>query len=172
MEIIYTEIPGTEGAYSAGKDGSIRSNPRKASDGRCIKGRQIKLLKTSNGYLFFAARSKGFSGPMLAHRAILSAFTGEMMGLDVNHKNGIKDDNRLENLEWNTRSENQLHAANNGLKPTGERSHLSKLKEKQVIEIRHLINIGISQSKIAKSYGVSQTAISKIKTNKKWKQLK
>jgi hypothetical protein len=172
MAITYADIPVTQGAYSAGSDGSIRSNPRLASDGRKIFGKNIKLLKTSNGYLFFAARSKSFSGPMLVHRAVLSAFAGKMMDLDVNHKNGVKDDNRLENLEWNTRSQNQSHAANNGLKPIGEKSHLSKLKEKQVIEIRKLLESGIPQSKISAIYGVSQTTISKIKTNKKWKQLK
>jgi DNA-binding transcriptional regulator YiaG len=171
MTTTYKNIPGTCGAYSAGSDGSIRSNPRKASDGRAVNGRIIKQLRSSNGYLFFQVRSEVFSGSTLSHRAVLSAFSEEMKELDVNHKNGIKTDNRLENLEWNTRSENQLHAANNGLKPTGEKSHLAKLNSEQVREIRELLKTSISQSKIARLYGVAPTTISKIKNNKKWKQL-
>jgi len=167
----FKNIPGLSDAYAASKDGNIKSNPRKASDGRIVKGRIMRPQRASNGYLFFAARCKSHKGPVSVHRAVLSAFTGEMRKIDVNHINGIKDDNRLENLEWATRSENQLHAANHNLKPCGEKSHLAKLTEKQVNEIRELIRLKIPQTKIAAIYGVAQTSISKIKTGKKWKQL-
>lgn len=167
----WKEIPGLSGAYLASSMGEIKSLPRLAADDRKIKGRLMRLQKTTSGYLFFAARSKTFSGPILVHRAVLSAFTGGMEQLDVNHINGIKHDNRAANLEWLTRSGNLLHAANTGLKPVGVQSHLAKLSEDNVREIRQLLTIGKPQTEIAALFGVTQTAISKIKTLKKWKQL-
>lgn len=52
----------------------------------------------------------------LVHNLVMSAFVGDSEGRDVNHKNGIKTDNRLCNLEYCTRQENTLHAMRNGLR--------------------------------------------------------
>jgi hypothetical protein len=164
-------IPQMDMYYIACEDGRIASTTRKTSGGRTIRGRVLKLQKTTSGYYFFQARTPFFSGSMLAHRAVLSAFTGGIKNMDVNHLDGNKINNALENLEWASRSENQLHAANAGLKPTGAQSHLSRLTEENVREIRRLLSEGVPQSRIALQHGVSQTAVSKIKTNKKWKQL-
>jgi DNA invertase Pin-like site-specific DNA recombinase len=70
-----------------------------------------------------------------------------------------------------TRSQNLFHAANNGLKPVGAKSHLAKLTEDDVREIRRRQAAGELQRIIAADFGVSATCISKITTNKKWKQL-
>lgn len=57
----------------------------------------------------------------------------------VNHKNGIKTDNRAENLEWNTYSENRTHSIVTGLHDDrGERHTNSKLTEKDIIKMRNL----------------------------------
>jgi len=164
-------IPSLDFYYFASNFGRIASRSRVTSDGRSIKGRIMKLQKCGSGYAFFAARTPMFSGQMMVHRAVLSSFSGGMQPLDVNHKNGTKTDNALGNLEWANRSENQLHAAYLGLKPVGVESHLAKLTESNVRRIRDMLSQGMAQSKIAREFGVSQTAISKIKTNKKWKQL-
>ena len=167
-EKIWKDIPGLDGLYQASNDGGIQRMDRVTSDGRRLKQRDLKLSKCSNGYLFFSPRTSRSKKTMLVHRAVLSAFSGSFQDLDVNHINGIKSDNRIDNLEWVTRSENLKHAARIGLKPSGENSHLSKLTREEVKEIRSLIGT-MPQTEIAKKFGVAQTTISKINTGKKWK---
>lgn len=110
------------------------------------------------------------------HRLVLEAFNpvDGMDELQVNHKDGNKLNNRLDNLEWVTQSENILHAYRMGLcKPTsgaGSEGHNSKLTDKQVEEIRHRLSVGdyTSQSALGKEYGVAQSTISYIKHRKSW----
>jgi len=156
-------VPVTEyvGEYVAGDDGNIYS----ARTWRKLAG------GVKSNYLGVTLCIDGRQRQHLVHRVVAEAFHGPAYGRQVNHKNGDKLDNRPSNLEWVTRSENQIHAANTGLKPTGEKSHLAKLNESQVKEIRVLLSEGISQTEIGRRYGVSQTAISKIKMLRKWKQL-
>ena len=106
-DLILIPIPGIETHYLAGNDGHIYT--RKTYRKRI--GR-----KSNKGYPQVSTSVHSKFKLLLVHRMVASAFHGQPKGLEVNHKNGIKDDNRPENLEWVTRSENHLHAYRNGLK--------------------------------------------------------
>jgi hypothetical protein len=105
------------------------------------------------------------------HRIVAEAFLPNPNNLpEINHKSGVKTDNRVENLEWCTRLENVKHAIQSGLtKIKGEDNCYSKLTNMQVLEIRK--SKGIYQKELAGKYGISQSVISKIRNNKNWKHI-
>ena len=83
----------------------------------------------------------------------------------VNHKNGIKTDNRTENLEWCTHSENEKHSFDKlGKITNGIIRRKILLKDVQII--KDLYKYGLSQRKIAKQYNVSSSTISLLINNK------
>lgn len=76
------------------------------------KGRIFCLSVSGNGYIRVFIEKKCYT----VHRLVAMAFIPQTVGKnEVNHKNGIKTDNRADNLEWVTRSENGLHAHAIGL---------------------------------------------------------
>ena len=109
------------------------------------------------------------------HRLVAGAFLKKILGKNqVNHKNGIKNDNRLENLEWCTPSENIQHAIislgkNFGIpKGTFPAWLKSKLNDEKVAKIRSLIKDGYSGIKIGNIFGVSDQTIYDIKSGRCW----
>ena len=108
------------------------------------------------------------------HRVVLETFhpVENMEYLEVNHIDGNKSNNNLENLEWVTHPKNMQHAVENGLtdncawvKP----GNFSKLTVEQVKEIKN--DKTHSYRQLAKKYNVSHTCISDIKRGKTWKEV-
>ena len=137
----------------------------------------LKNRKSSKGYLRvnFCKNTKHYTKSI--HRLVLETFNPieSMNDLEVNHKDGNKENNKLYNLEWCTSSENNKHAYKIGLKEKtkGEINGMSKLLEKDVILIFSDLEEGkLTQRKIAHKFGVSYTTISNIKNGKRWKYMK
>jgi len=101
---IWKDIPGYEGKYMANKIGDIKSLPKYTQK----SWRILSSYKHKNWYLTVQLCFDGDIKRHLVHRLVLSTFIWESK-LDCNHKNWIRDDNRLENLEWCTRSDNLKH---------------------------------------------------------------
>lgn len=108
-------------------------------------------------------------------RLVAIAFIPLIEGKEyVNHIDGDKLNNRVDNLEWVSRSENEKHAFANGLKtPTrGERSGVAKATQEQVDYIRSVYVAGskdFSTRALAKKIGLSKSAIQAITSGKTWK---
>ena len=112
----------------------------------------------------------------MVHRLVLEAYQPrkDSLQLQVNHKDGDKHNNCLDNLEWCTGLENISHAYRNNLanKAKGENAGCVKLTEQQVLEICELIQSGTdSLTAIGQKYGVSKYCISDIKRKKSWSWL-
>jgi DNA-directed RNA polymerase specialized sigma24 family protein len=95
-------------------------------------------------------------------------------GLEINHKNGVRDDNRLSNLEVVTRAENIFHRKT-VLKPQGvrgEANNLAKLTNDQAQKILDLKQSGLSATEIAKLFDVTRSTVSLIHAGKTWPSLR
>lgn len=170
----WTDITDFKDWYSCSNTGRIKSMERiiKYSNGGIRKTPSL-LIKGSiskNGYLGVALRKSGIVKYFSIHRLVaLTLIPNPENKPYVNHKDGNKLNNRVDNLEWSTCQENTKHAWDNGLCtiPLGELNNSSKLTESQVLEIRKLKGLDTHLS-ISKKYGVSQATISNILNRKIW----
>ena len=115
-------IKGYEDCYEVSDMGNVRSKTRTVNtsilhnDTRVIKGRLLKNHVKQNGYPTVDLCKNGIVHSCSVHRLVAETFIENPDNLKVvNHKNGIKTDNCVDNLEWVTYRENHWHARNTGL---------------------------------------------------------
>ncbi len=159
----YRPIPDFPG-YVAGTDGSIwtckeRGGPRQWRLGSRWVRMVPSLSKVGYQRVFLSnpdAKRRLFG----VHRLILLAFVGPQPEAHVcRHLNSIRTDNRLENLQWSTQSENLSDRLANGTMIYGERCGKAKLTADDVRTIRRLASEGIKGSELGKQFGVHRNCI-------------
>lgn len=105
---IWKDVEQTEGKYEISNLGNLRCKSRSVN---------IKGFITKYGYVYCNLRFNGKRKLVFRHRLVADAFLPKLNpNFEVNHINGIKTDNRVENLEWCNRSHNVQHAYDTGLK--------------------------------------------------------
>ena len=164
MEEIWKDVVGYESYFMV------------SSLGRVTSKRTSKILKqhiNKQGRVGFATKIGGRNGSSICfktHRLVAEAFLpNPEMKLTVNHKDGNPLNNRVENLEWATHSENIQHAFDTGLiKPLrGSNNHSSKLTEAQVVFIRDSAN-RLTVREIAELLGVHHCTVVRCKNRKRY----
>ena len=162
-------IPGYKGHYDVSDMGQVRS--RKPS-------RQVRILKATghfkNRYESVMLSINGRQERIAVHRLVGYSFCNppeHWEDLQINHKNGIRGDNRAINLEWCTGSENMIHARDvlGTYDKAGENHHGAKLTADDVIEIRlRYATGGVSQIELANEYNISGSQICRIINRVRW----
>lgn len=147
-------------------------------DGR-IFNRHAHVMATDTdryGYITVRLNRDGKQRHHKLHRIVCEAWRGPQptAGHEVCHGNGVKADNRAENLRWGTRKENAADSLRHGSlrRPdtAGESHGCAKLTARQVSEMRSLSG-KVSQRELAARFGVSQTQVCHILQGRKWRAL-
>jgi len=174
----WAPVVGYEGLYEVSDIGRVRSIPRVTAGGRhgALRRRAGKLRSLnvgSNGYAVVTLSRDGREATKSVHRLVAAAFLPPPpSGRVVNHKNGVKADNRASNLEWATPSENNLHSYRAGLSNAkGSANGQSKLTEAAVVAIRARLSCGEKQPVIAAAFGVHRRTVSDIARGKTWQSV-
>lgn len=162
---IWAPIFGFEGLYECSTAGNFRS-ARTARGTR--KNKNLRPYSGATGYKQLALRKDGKYHRHYAHRLIAATFIGHS-DLPVNHKNGVKADNRIENLEYVTTQENLLHATRILGVRRGAKHWNARLSEADVAEIHRLRSLGTLQKDIGAKFGIKRATVAGILTKRQWR---
>jgi len=169
MEEIWKDIKGYEDKYRISNLGRVMSLKNKFGN------RELILRQyTSNGYCHFTMCKDSKLKMSRTHQIVAQTFIENPDNKPyVNHIDGDKRNNFVENLEWCTAKENVIHAYKLGLTSMnkGEDHYLAKLTERDVLEIKKYKGSKIKYKDISKIYGVNKNTIGSIIKGKTWKHL-
>ena len=165
---IWRDVKNYEGLYQVSNYGRIKS----------LYDNRIKILKPSvqDGYLATHLSKKNIRTHFMIHRLVADAFFSNIDNKPyINHKDGVKYNNCVWNLEWVTQSENIRHAYATGLIKSGAEHYQSKLTPEQVKFIRQVYKpyddtFGIRA--LARFFNVTKSVIQRIVHNEGYKNVK
>jgi hypothetical protein len=159
MKEIWKQIPGCK-KYEVSTHGRIKSS-------RGI----LKPYIDKRGYCSVSIRRHGIRKNRTIHRIVLEVFIGECPeGMTASHLDGDPTNNRIENLSWETHSDNCRRKKHHGTWQCGERIGNSKLTAAEVYEIRESYP-NMTQTALAKKYGVNHRSIGFIISRRNWKHI-
>lgn len=163
MKEIWRDIDNWEGLYRISNFGNVYS----------IRTQQKLTPAKRLNYLVFHLYLKRKISNLSAHRLVALAFIPNPNNYpEVNHIDGNKANNRVDNLEWCSKSENRKHAFKLGLiNQKGEFNNSAKLTNIDILEIRRLHLIGYSYIKLAEQFKVHKNHIGAICRNECWKNI-
>lgn len=176
----WSPVKGYEGVYEVSDHGRIKSlaRDRVGKNGSIARlpERILKCNKMKIGYRSVVlAKGDGNDRHEYVHRLVLIAFVGDPPSdlHEGNHKDGVKSNNLLTNLEWTTPSENKFHAYRIGLKKArnGVRHKDAKLNDDIVRIIRESLRNEESLAELGRRYGVAANTIRAIQTGRTWKHI-
>lgn len=164
--------------YEIFEDGTVIALGRIGSRGYIVKSRILKPRLNNSGYLRVSLNLTGKNKFYFVHRLVAGCFVENILNKEqVNHKDGNKRNNHYSNLEWTTRSENNIHAFKLGLhKPKyyyGETSHFHKLTAKDIEYIKSVhkpYNHEFGTKALAKKFNVNPQTITDIIHGRTWNE--
>lgn len=157
----WADVPGYEGRYLVSTDGQVLSLLRR------------KIMKPSihqGGYLYVRLASPdGSQSHSRISRMVLSAFDRiPDQGEEACHRDGVRTNNRLSNLRWDTRTGNQSDRVAHGTHSIGERNPSAILDASKVLQMRELLSSGVTYRAVSDRFGVSISTVYAIKARRKW----
>ena len=165
MQEVWRDVDGSDGFYRVSNFGRVKS-----FHGKCV--RFLKLRTVNSGYVMAMLCLGGKSYFKTVHRLVAKAFIPNPDAKpEVNHIDDNKLNNRADNLEWVTHTENMRHAHATGLMKVGiEKSTVRKLSRKQAQYVCENPD-GLSQNRLAKNFGVSRQIISQVQRGATYKSV-
>jgi hypothetical protein len=169
---IWKDIENFVGYYQISSYGNVRSLDREVncnSGKRKIKGKLLKPIKNPHGYFHVSLKNGDKKVTAKIHRLVADYFLIKPCEtLEVNHKDGNKENNNVTNLEWVTRKRNEEHCYELGLKPVLE----NKVNSKLTIENASFIQLNYGKltcKKLAEMFNVSESTIWHCAKGRTWK---
>lgn len=171
MDEIWNDVKGFVGTYQVSNFGRVKRIID--SNGNPKETIMYVFIEPGIGYpkVLLTTKSTGKRKAYTIHRLVAKAFIPNPENKKyVNHIDSNKTNNKVENLEWCTNSENQIHAFKFGNQYTlrGEDNGAAKLTEKQAIEI---YNSTLSKTELSKKFNVSRRIVRMIKLKQRWKHI-
>lgn len=173
----WRDINGFE-TYQVSQFGSVRRKARKVKSVvpqhkgfRTLSEKMCAITDNGRGYKLVSFKIDGVRRNHYVHRLVADAFIPNHENLpQVNHIDGDKSNNHVENLEWVTNQRNRDHAADNNLISFGEHNGLAKLSIADVLAIKEELshNPHVNKTKLGERYGVTCTTIIKIEKGQRW----
>ena len=146
-------IKGYDSLYAVSTLGNIRSMEKTSINGNLLKPKMMKPARQSNGYISLVLHNNGFRKTHTVHRLVAVAFLKNPNNLKtVNHKNGKRDDNSVDNLEWMSQSDNCKH----GFEKNGHVGSWTDKFGKDHHRSKVVIQMDLDSNEVARFYGTME----------------
>lgn len=175
----WKDIDGYEGIYAVSNLGRVKSLDRIVV---YIDGRQhtykekilVQAISKVNGAYYVHLYKNQSRKNMIVHRLVAKAFIlNPENKAEVNHIDGNRSNNTVENLEWSTKIENMHHAFRTGLiNNTGTNHGVNVYSDEKILHVKELLQEGkLTQKQIAEVTGVKKGTVEQVAQGKTWKHL-